>query len=342
MKGVQKLFQRLPHILITKTGLQKESKDLEFQEIFKDFSHFQATISKLLQNFIEFSSKLSISTAHLVAFVNKFCNNDKQSNSLSLIKESLNLLIEMLPILKFQKVELLLQNTKKLITKRNNKLLDFDRHNDSFLKLQAKKDKNLNDEKKLGQIQNLLEISTREYNSINNLLKSEIPTILQLKETFVIPGIKKFYFIQLESYKILFLHLNDFVAFYDLKSAKQVFIEKQEIQNILLTDFQIVKRNMNGFNSNSNDSSDIKTPPKYENIINQELLSSKRKIVSSSSSDLNIDLNKSKSNLSTNTQNYSQIPSSIQQNSSKIKTAHSLNQNINNIKNTNLLKHKDL
>lgn len=47
----------------------------------------------------------------------------------------------------------LVHSTKKLITKREHKLVDYDRHRDSHKKLTSKSDRDVRDEKRLGQIE---------------------------------------------------------------------------------------------------------------------------------------------------------------------------------------------
>lgn len=61
----------------------------------------------------------------------------------------------------------LLKKIRKTVTKREHKLTDFDRHNNSYNKLKDKKEKSLSDEKNLFKYEQDLELATQEYEHYN-------------------------------------------------------------------------------------------------------------------------------------------------------------------------------
>jgi hypothetical protein len=103
------------------------------------------------------------------------------------------------PTHEFQK---LVHGVKKLITKREHKLVDFDRHRESQQKLEAK-NRDITDEKKLGKVETQLSDATRDYNDINDLLIRELPILISLAARFIDPIFHMLYSLQLKVYENL-------------------------------------------------------------------------------------------------------------------------------------------
>lgn len=96
-----------------------------------------------------------------------------------------------------------LENVKKFMLKRNHKLLDYDRHRDNYRKLKDNKNRDASDERRLAKLEQELELATREYESVNNLLKSQLPILFQLRVQFIDPVFQSFYFYQLKVFQTL-------------------------------------------------------------------------------------------------------------------------------------------
>jgi amphiphysin len=108
-----------------------------------------------------------------------------------------------------------LQETLKpeMLTKRNHKLLDYDRmfilstlikgHRATMKKLQDKKDKSLKDEKALYAAENALEAATQDYNYFNDMMKEELPKLFALEADFIRPLFQNFYYMQLNIFYTL-------------------------------------------------------------------------------------------------------------------------------------------
>jgi amphiphysin len=100
---------------------------------------------------------------------------------------------------------------RKTCVKRDHKLVDYDRHNNSLNKLREKKEKSLSDEKnlfKVGplhgrccsgadvQVEQDFELASEEYEHYNNLLKTELPAFIQMATRFIDPLFHSFYYMQ--------------------------------------------------------------------------------------------------------------------------------------------------
>jgi amphiphysin len=85
---------------------------------------------------------------------------------------------------------------RKSCTKRDHKLIDFDRHNNALNKLREKKEKSLSDEKNLFKVEQDFELSSGEYEHYNNLLKTELPQFIGMATRFIDPLFHSFYYMQ--------------------------------------------------------------------------------------------------------------------------------------------------
>jgi amphiphysin len=85
---------------------------------------------------------------------------------------------------------------RKSCTKRDHKLIDFDRHNNALNKLREKKEKSLSDEKNLFKVEQDFELSSGEYEHYNNLLKTELPQFIAMATRFIDPLFHSFYYMQ--------------------------------------------------------------------------------------------------------------------------------------------------
>ncbi|KAF8633952.1 hypothetical protein AX15_001134 [Amanita polypyramis BW_CC] len=111
------------------------------------------------------------------------------------------------PAKEFQGVAKLIRKT---ITKREHKLTDYDRYNNSLTKLRDKKEKSLSDEKNLFKLEQDFEIATNEYDYINNALKQDLPRFLTLAAHFIDPLFNSLYYMQLNIYYLFLEKMNSF------------------------------------------------------------------------------------------------------------------------------------
>ncbi|KAJ3166418.1 hypothetical protein HDU88_003286 [Geranomyces variabilis] len=97
----------------------------------------------------------------------------------------------------------LIGNVHRFMDKRARKLVDYDRHADSVKKLQARTDRNITDEKKLGSLEANLNESTRDFTSLNLTLKQQIPTFTGLAVAFIDPCFATLYRCELRIFDVL-------------------------------------------------------------------------------------------------------------------------------------------
>lgn len=109
---------------------------------------------------------------------------------------------------------------RKMATKRDHKQLDLDRHTNTLTKIQNKKERNANEEKKLYQAENNVEIATQEFNYYNEMLKEELPKLFELETQFIRPLFQSFYFMQLNIYYTIYSRMEEMkIPYFDLVSS---------------------------------------------------------------------------------------------------------------------------
>ncbi|KAF8746263.1 hypothetical protein AX14_000061 [Amanita brunnescens Koide BX004] len=99
---------------------------------------------------------------------------------------------------------------RKTIVKREHKLTDYDRFNNSLTKLRDKKEKSLSDEKNLFKLEQDFEIATNEYDYINNALKQDLPRFMMLGAHFIDPLFNSLYYMQLNIFYLILERMNGF------------------------------------------------------------------------------------------------------------------------------------
>ncbi|GAA5897652.1 amphiphysin [Sporobolomyces salmoneus] len=223
MKGFGKALARAPHAFTSKVGLASKSSDPETDELVrkftsleeqtaklvKDTSNFREAISDMLSSqagfatafstlFSPLNDELPLSSRHPSAqsTIDNIANYHELMNELRDSVQPELELIDSRVTAPLKEYSDLLKKTRKTITKREHKLTDFDRHNNSYTKLKDKKEKSLSDEKNLFKYEQDLELATQEYEHYNNMLKTEIPRFIQLSSTFITPVFQTFYYIE--------------------------------------------------------------------------------------------------------------------------------------------------
>ncbi|KAJ9122378.1 hypothetical protein QFC22_001800 [Naganishia vaughanmartiniae] len=187
MKGLTKAFARTPHQFTTKLGMAKKTTDPEFDD------------------YPIGSNEYDLTSRHPQAEVT--VNNIGQYQQLMEdLRETLAPELELIdsrvitPSIELQEI---CKRIRKTITKRDHKLLDYDRHNNSLNKLKEKKEKSLSDEKNLFKVEQDFEIAASEYEHWNNLLKQELPAFLQMAAGFSDPVFHSFYYMQLNIFYLM-------------------------------------------------------------------------------------------------------------------------------------------
>jgi amphiphysin len=95
-----------------------------------------------------------------------------------------------------KELQTLLKTIRKMITKREHKLVDYDRHNNALQKLRDKKEKTLKDEQNLFKLEQDAEVATNEYEYVNSALKEDLPRFFVLATRFIDPLFHSFFYMQ--------------------------------------------------------------------------------------------------------------------------------------------------
>ncbi|WVQ72630.1 hypothetical protein IAR50_002189 [Cryptococcus sp. DSM 104548] len=272
MKGFTKVLQRTPHNLTSRMGMAKKSSDAEFDELerkftavetacakmHKDSVTFRDAVSGLLTSGSSFSGSLATLFSPMGAEYNLAAKHPQAEVTLEnistyqgLMEEVRETLVPELELIESRIVnpckELvdICKKIRKSIVKRDHKLIDYDRHNNSLNKLREKKEKSLSDEKNLFKVEQDFEIASGEYEHYNNLLKTELPQFLAMATRFIDPLFHSFYYMQLNVYYIMMEKLQSFAdGKYDLtrKDIENIYLEQRGDAAERIEEMQITKR----------------------------------------------------------------------------------------------------
>lgn len=110
-----------------------------------------------------------------------------------------------------------INSIRKMATKRAHKQLDLDRHNGTLKKYQDKKERSVNDEKKMYSAEGQVEIAQQEYDYYNEMLKEELPQLFELEAQFIAPLFQSFYYMQLNVFYTLYIRMEEMkIPYFDL------------------------------------------------------------------------------------------------------------------------------
>ncbi|RKO90168.1 hypothetical protein BDK51DRAFT_19333 [Blyttiomyces helicus] len=264
-KGFQKAVARLPQRIAAKAGYADETVDDEYNALEAQFKLLEASVRKLHADAQTIKDAMSACLVHQLTFANTIVDlHEAASPTAETPPESLRAaetfaagmasareqLLPDLDIIERQVIAptadylALIERVKRLMTKRGNKLLDYDRHRESVKKMMERTDRNYQDEKKLGGLQTSLDQATREYNGINNLLKTQLPVFFKLRVAFIDPCFQTLYWHQLKVTRVLNDAFRELVqkSFDTRVSAADGFALKEEAMLEMLSQLSLVRR----------------------------------------------------------------------------------------------------
>ncbi|KAF9056403.1 BAR-domain-containing protein [Panaeolus papilionaceus] len=276
MKGLGKALARTPFSVTSKIGLAKKSVDTEYDEYHRHFSALEQGAEKLIKDSKAFSEAVTNLFTSGASFATHFStifqpiaseydllgkhpdseqtirSITKYENAMSELQELIGPELELIEsriIGPAKELQAVMRTIRKTITKRDHKLTDYDRFNNSLTKLRDKKDKSLSDEKNLFKLEQDFEIATNEYEYINNALKQDLPRFLMLSSQFIDPLFNSFFYMQLNIYYLIFEKMNSFAddAKYDIQNVPaaqiaQDYEEKRTDAWQVIENLNIIKR----------------------------------------------------------------------------------------------------
>jgi len=224
-------------MLTSKVGFSKKSNDPEFDDYAHRFQSLEQASEKLLKDSKLYSEGVTNLFTHAYGFAQHFTtlfhplageydllgkhpeaehtvkNVDGYENAMEELRGAVIPELELIetriiaPIKEFQTV---LKLIRKSITKREHKLVDFDRFNNSLSKLREKKEKTLNDEKNLFKLEQDFEVASTEYDNINSAMKTELPKFLMMATQFIEPLFHSFFYMQLNIFYLILEKISGF------------------------------------------------------------------------------------------------------------------------------------
>ena len=267
-----KAVKRTPHVITTKVGMAKTSSDPEVDELKRQFTTvedesaklqkdakaYREAVLKMLtsshnfgQAYVTLLSPMSNEADLPERYPNAVKTIDQMSAYQELVtdlKDTVQPELDLIdtriiaPIKEFNEV---IKHAKKAITKRDHKLIDFDRHNNSFTKLRDKKEKSLKDEQNIFKAEQEYEAALQDYEHYNNLLKTEIPRFLQLTTAFISPLFHSFFYMQLNILYTTYGKLQQFSeGRFDLNQTdiESIYLERLGDTHSRIEELTITKR----------------------------------------------------------------------------------------------------
>ncbi|WFD35500.1 BAR adaptor protein Hob1 [Malassezia cuniculi] len=259
MKGFTKLVKRAPHLVSSKVGLAATSTDVEFDHLKSKFQAMQRLITQLLKESTSFLDSARNMISSSATFAHEFSTMyhplgseyDLERRYPQMVQTLVNLtgfiaylddlrdtlrpefeLIATRIIEPARELEQLMKGIDKAVTKRDHKLIDFDRHNNSYLKLKEKTSRSSKEDQNMYRLESEVETSASDYEYHNNMLKEQLPKFLEMCNRLVSPLFYSLYYMQLN---IFYLSMEKLRAYAqdkfdltsnDLTSLEHVFTDR--------------------------------------------------------------------------------------------------------------------
>ncbi|EPQ28487.1 uncharacterized protein PFL1_03790 [Pseudozyma flocculosa PF-1] len=260
MKGFAKAMKRTPHLMSSRVGLAAKSSDPQFdslqqrfaslekyaEKLLKDSATFRDAVKNMLLSGSDFGRHFDLlfhpmgaeydlerrhpQAAHTITNISAYLTHMEE------LKDTLTPEIELIesrvvgPANDFLAV---LKAIRKNITKRDHKLVDFDRHNNAYSKLRDKKEKTLKDEQALFKVEQDYETAAADYEYYNNALKEELPKFFEMAQRFMTPLFYSFYYMQLNVFYLTLERLQSFTeGKYDISETSLNTVEDHYLSQL--------------------------------------------------------------------------------------------------------------
>ncbi|CAE6520522.1 unnamed protein product [Rhizoctonia solani] len=239
MRGISKAFARTPHMMTSRIGMAKKSSDPVFDDLNRKFTSIEQSTDKLLKDAKVFSDSVIALLTSGASFATHFSNlfhpiageydligrhpeaEDTVRNvtvyqaDMEELRQTLSPELELIEsriVGPVKELQTIMKGIRKGITKRDHKLLDYDRHNNALTKLREKKEKTLNDEKNLFKMEQDFELAVNEYEMINNAMKTDLPRFMVMATQFIDPLFHSFFYMQLNIFYLMLEKLQQFAS----------------------------------------------------------------------------------------------------------------------------------
>ncbi|PJF19547.1 hypothetical protein PSACC_00631 [Paramicrosporidium saccamoebae] len=210
-KGFTKAITRLPHMVLQKAGAADETKDSDFNGLAACFEKTSATTDRLHDDMLKYRDGVRDMLDHQRSILEAFMavlEREDGARSSVVVSRNIGQIQLVLDSLQRRRSEILdaldcsltdralkildevsaaQRGMASKITKRNHKLLDFDRHRHTVKKYEADKSRSISDERKMVKTEQLLHEAEEEYLKYNDQLKTDLPIYLKLHSQLMQP-----------------------------------------------------------------------------------------------------------------------------------------------------------
>ncbi|KAI9230029.1 MAG: hypothetical protein DHS80DRAFT_21788 [Piptocephalis tieghemiana] len=229
-RGFKKALNRLPAQFLTKAGKLDVEADPELAGLARQFEELERASGDLLTDSAKFRKSVLAMVDSQVAFSNTLIDLydlpgtsaptptatlDAARTYVSIISQCNSSITPLLSTLESviirptENLIELLRNVRKTLDKCGRKQLDYVRHNQSLSKLSNKAERSLEEERKMHKQQTITDESHEAYENIVARLKTELPTLLQLRTQLIDPMFKTFARVQLHVQDIYYNQLEE-------------------------------------------------------------------------------------------------------------------------------------
>ena len=173
----------MPQLVKQKTGLSDTTQDHDFQTMCDQFNAGYKAVVSLSDDLKKYRAALDEWSMYAGSTDSDYASNEGPSNMVEECKMVIdNELVQVL-----QEYAAVMKNVEAKIIKRNHKLLDYDRHRATIKSLQEKKNRTVSEERSMIRAEEAFQQAQTDYEQFNQMLKEELPVLLDLQRQLLQP-----------------------------------------------------------------------------------------------------------------------------------------------------------
>lgn len=159
----------MPQLVKQKTGMADATTDADFDDLQMHFESSLTAVGKLAEDVTKYKGAM----LQWATMTNQPSIGDWPE-------------LEVI-VAQLQEYHAVMKSVAQKITKRNHKLVDYDRHRNTIRSLQANKNRSVSEERSMIRAEEAFQQAQQEYDEWNNLLKQELPILLECQQQIVKP-----------------------------------------------------------------------------------------------------------------------------------------------------------
>ncbi|ORX69311.1 hypothetical protein DL89DRAFT_224241 [Linderina pennispora] len=245
-KGFKKALERMPHQLQNKIGRGTKTVDTEYDDLKLRFIDLETVAKTLFLQAAQFRDSIRATLVYQIAFLEQILASyrpittdpegvaqpmgsyidegaspellrvaEEFRSRVTAIKTSVDPQLETLDMSvvgPVQEMLAMMKNVRRVMQKRDHKMVDFDRYRAQVEKHEAKEglegQRSLPDQQSYEKYSAQYQEASRQYNYYNDMLKAELSQLLDLRQAFMDPVFLKFFRIQHQLYTQLLVEMS--------------------------------------------------------------------------------------------------------------------------------------